>query len=304
MNKKYIKFLSVWLFFIVFCTQAIAGASTPCGANETNCWVCGDDCTARLDSNGKMTVYGSGNMYNYGYHDSSAEERKLYGASFVSHAPWQDRWEQIKSVEISGVTTVGQASFLGFKNLKSVNIGDSVTSIGIWPFEDCNLVNVYIPPTVETIGTFAFNMNDNLEHVFLPQNTKLVGTHTNEEMSIIGRYKQEGDSIYLYDRNGNVKGIFASQSDLKDAILENGQARIEYGEDNSFTVYNKNGEITGKWDSHGDVIARYVKGSDGSVSIYDKFGKLVGIQGKRILSVDEASALVKNNKNTFTLKYR
>ena len=38
--------------------------------------------------------------------------------------------------------------------------------------------------------------------------------------------------------------------------------------------------------------------------IYDANGKLIGLQGKRILTVDEAMALVKDNKNTFKIKYR
>ena len=37
---------------------------------------------------------------------------------------------------------------------------------------------------------------------------------------------------------------------------------------------------------------------------YDANGKLIGLKGKRIFTIDEATALVQNNKNTFTLKYR
>ena len=302
MKRKCIKFLSGWLFSIVFFPQAFAGVATPCGTNEANCWPCGDDCTARLDSGGKLSIYGSGEMRSYSNDNPTGYEVTTYGlGGWITSAPWRAKVGEITSVDVQGVTNVSTYAFLGMKNITSVNIGDSVISIGTSTFFDCGISDIYLPPSVTSVGLWGIS-NPNLTRV-----VSSIGTMTNQN-GVPGnayyKYEQEGDLIYLYDRNGNVKGIFASQSDLKDAILENGQARIEYGEDNSFTVYNKNGEIIGKWDSHGDVIARYVKGSDGSTSIYDKFGKLIGLQGKRILTVDEATALVKDNKNTFKLKYR
>ena len=67
---------------------------------------------------------------------------------------------------------------------------------------------------------------------------------------------------------------------------------------------DKNGKMMATYSQSGVLMAQYNYGADGSVSIYDANGKLIGLQGKRILTVEEATALVKNNKNTFKLKYR
>ena len=116
----------------------------------------------------------------------------------------------------------------------------------------------------------------------------------------------------------NQNNIHADYYEERD---ENGNLTLQY-HDNGYYKYDTEGNITERWnldgteqyDSKGNVIGKYdekgnmlksfVYGDDGSVSIYDASGKLIGLQGKRILTVDEASALVKDNKNTFTLKYR
>ncbi len=73
---------------------------------------------------------------------------------------------------------------------------------------------------------------------------------------------------------------------------------------NNTEQYDRKGHVIATYDGKGNLLQSFVYGADNSVSIYDKSGKLIGLQGKRILSVDEATALVKDNKNTFKLRYR
>ena len=68
--------------------------------------------------------------------------------------------------------------------------------------------------------------------------------------------------------------------------------------------YDGKGNLIAQYDKNGNLLKSFVYGADKSVAIYGSDGKLIGIQGKRILTVDEATALVKDNKNTFKLKYR
>ena len=78
---------------------------------------CGDNLTWNLDSAGRLSISGTGNMWDYYWDDP---------------APW--------GTEIISVT-----------------IGNSVTSIGDWAFENCTgLTSVTIPNSVTSIGWCAF----------------------------------------------------------------------------------------------------------------------------------------------------
>ncbi len=102
-----------------------------------------------------------------------------------------------------------------------------------------------------------------------------------ENGKVVIEYYDTG--YYKYDADGN--------------IIEN------WNFDNT-ERYDEKGNIIGKYDGKGNMLQSFVYGTDGSIAIYDANGKLIGLQGKRILTVEEASVLVKDNKNTFKLKYR
>lgn len=87
---------------------------------------------------------------------------------------------------------------------------------------------------------------------------------------------------------------------------ENGHLLEQWGVDGVKNyVYDESGHLV-TYSQNGELVNSYTYGNDGSISIYDEHGKLIGIQDKRILTVDEATALVlgKGNKNTFSIKYR
>ncbi len=90
---------------------------------------CGANLRWKLDSNGAMTIFGTGEITDYGY-----------GA-----APWYDRRESITSVMISeGVTNIGDYAFNGCSGLTSLMIPESMTSIGGRAFNGCsNLTDIY-----------------------------------------------------------------------------------------------------------------------------------------------------------------
>ena len=102
----------------------------------------GDNITYTLDSEGNLTISGTGETYNYNYEAPSPLK--------------QD--ERIKSVIIKGdVTSIGDDAFYGCTSLESIKIPDSVTSIGRGAFMDCaNLSSVIIPDSVTNIGSGAF----------------------------------------------------------------------------------------------------------------------------------------------------
>ena len=56
-----------------------------------------------------------------------------------------------------GVETIGYDAFEYCENLSIVTIPESVTYIGSWAFNGCNLTNITIPESVTEIGYAAFD---------------------------------------------------------------------------------------------------------------------------------------------------
>lgn len=112
---------------------------------------CGDNLTYTLDSNGVLTISGTGDMQN-------------------SSFGWDK--DLIKSVVINdGVTIIGDEAFRDCTGLISATIGDSVTSIGRYAFFNCkSLTSVSIPDSVMSIGKYAFCNCTGLTDITIPNN--------------------------------------------------------------------------------------------------------------------------------------
>ena len=103
---------------------------------------CGENVTWTLDSDGMLTISGTGEMTDFD------------GGS----SPF-DKNESVKKVIINaGVTSIGAYAFSYYKELTSVTIPDSVTSIGNEAFTHCTgLKSIMIPNSITSIGDSAFN---------------------------------------------------------------------------------------------------------------------------------------------------
>ncbi len=108
---------------------------------------CGDDVRYEFNQlTGTLTISGSGAMYNYAYGTTP--------------------WDPYKG------------------SIRSVVIGDSVTSIGAYAFSDCtSLVIVTIPDSIRSIGDFAFEGNTSLDSITLPDTIESLGNSAFESCS-------------------------------------------------------------------------------------------------------------------------
>ena len=96
---------------------------------------CGSNLTWELDSDGTLTISGTGEMLDY--------YQEAWG---YWNTPWSGNCSDVKRIIIEkGVTGIGSAAFQNCDNLWSVTIPNSVTSVGDYAFYNCeNLKEVHI----------------------------------------------------------------------------------------------------------------------------------------------------------------
>ena len=239
------------------------------GINTGNCiaasGTCGNDCRYTINEQGHLNIEGTGTINN-----------ALNGN------------RDFTSINIEpGITGI---SSLAFNNTLLDPSTGGPLGVNMYYAKHNELMNVVIP---ETVTSLPYNWGGWYSG-YIP--VYCTGAQISNEIcngKDVMRYEKENDDYIVYNKDGTICGIYGDYS----SILDNKLVAEHY-------VRDENGNITGKYDSMRNLLSSYIYDQDGSVSIYDKNGKLVGVQGKRILTVDEATALANGDKNTFTIRYR
>ena len=121
---------------------------------------CGDNVTYTLDSNGLLTISGSGDMFKFGIGDS----------------PFWNNSDIKKVVIDEGVTNIGYEAFRACSNLASIKVSNSVTSIGDYAFCECSrLTSIEISNSVTSIGDYAFGECSYLTSIEIPNSVTSIG---------------------------------------------------------------------------------------------------------------------------------
>jgi len=122
---------------------------------------CGENVTWTLDSEGTLTISGTGEMVDYSF----------------KTAPWYSHREQIKAIHIEeGVTSIGKTAFYRCSNAELVTIPNSVTTVGYAAFYECSsLTCVTIPNGVTSIALRTFYYCSSLESVTIPDSVTNIG---------------------------------------------------------------------------------------------------------------------------------
>lgn len=136
--------------FVFDVPEMVASASVVASGT---CGATGSNLTWSLDSNGTLTVSGTGKMADYG--------------SFTA-SPWKTYKDQITSVIISeGVTSIGKYAFWQNDKISSLLILEGVTLIDECSFQYCYaLETVTFPATLTEIESQAFHCCNALKNVY------------------------------------------------------------------------------------------------------------------------------------------
>lgn len=172
--------------------------------------ICGADLTWEIDDNGTLIVSGTGEMYDYGFHE--------YRALWSRHA------DSIKNVVIeAGVTSIGKDAFVYCDNITSVTIPASVTSIGEGAFRLCNkLSTVNYGGTANKWNAISIgNDNENLTGANINY-AGITWTYNNGTLTISGT----GD---VDDYNNSSAPWYDHRYDTTKIVISNGVTGIGEG---------------------------------------------------------------------------
>lgn len=158
----------------------------------------GSNITWSFDTDtGLLKFEGTGKMANYGP-----------DGAFPS--PWYDKYEsQIRSVEIGeGITSIGSCAFYKCIYLSSAVIPEGVTTLGDSAFSACrSLKEIYIPSTVEKIGTRTFSWFVGLEKITVSENNPVFHSDGNCIIETATKTLLTGCNTSVIPTDGSVTAI-------------------------------------------------------------------------------------------------
>ena len=192
---------------------------------------CGPNATWSYDSNGKLTISGTGE---------------------IEGSPWRpDHYDDIKTVVIkNGITNISESAFRNCFHLQSISIPNSVTRIGETAFECCKLLSsVSFPSSVKSIGTSAFSECESLSSVTISKNLTNFGNAVFNKCSNIKTISFDGGII-----NIDLSSLFVNCFGITAVNVPSGN-----------TIYaSQNGVV---FDKAMTTLLFYPRGKNGSYSI-------------------------------------
>lgn len=173
------KIISLLICFIIICSTFSLNVNASILSNGS----CGNNLTWELDTDGELTICGSGDMYNFdnggGWYVFSPlikeiilPEELTYIGNYVFYG-----CEKIEEVQIpDAVTEIGYSAFKNCTSLASISLPSEVKIIGSSAFEGCtNLVSIKLPDYLQNIYHFTFAMCKNLKEIEISDGVKDIG---------------------------------------------------------------------------------------------------------------------------------
>ena len=133
-----------------------------------------------------------------------------YGPDGAFPSPWYFNYtNNIRSVEIGeGITSIGSCAFYRCVNLASAVIPEGVTTLGDSAFSACrSLKEIYIPSTVEKIGTRTFSWFVGLEKITVSENNPVFHSDGNCIIETATKTLLTGCNTSVIPTDGSVTAI-------------------------------------------------------------------------------------------------
>lgn len=191
---------------------------------------CGDNLKWVLDTNGTLTISGTGEMSEYAFqtsqHQFTAEENEQYMQELENHKfPWFEKNspELITNIIIEdGVESISDMAFYG-TSIKSISLPNSVKKIGKSSIANCaKLEKITLSDNITEIPTGAFNSDYKLTSIELP--TKLTSIGASAFLNC-----ESLESINIPDTVTEIGDRAFTNSGLKKLIIPKGVTVIHSG---------------------------------------------------------------------------
>ena len=183
-----------------------------------NCGAQGDNVRWMLDSEGTLTIIGTGAMADYTV--------SWNGRSYSNDSPFFSYLSKIKTINVKkGVVSVGNYAFCGGKSyssapyyenksIQSITLSDTVVSIGDGAFIRLgSLTDVILPEKVDKIGDQAFMSCIEVKHITFPKEIDYIG---DEAFAYCSKIE---DEINLPDIKHIGASAFFESSGIKNVTL-------------------------------------------------------------------------------------
>ena len=229
---------------------------------------CGENLTWTLDSNGTLTISGTGAMYNYD-----------------EDAPWMGYCDRITALVVNeGVTSIGNYAFYNCSKLENASIADSVASFGARAFYGCSsLKEIQIPEKETAIGAYTFAYSG-LTSVVIPDSVGKIYNSAftdcrNLREVVIGKNMSEfGETVFAFCNSLNsVRFTGSAPHSGVNNVFAFSPATLYYPQGNETWTEEKRNCITydGNWVPY-DLCGNNHIYSDGSCTICGKIGGQCG----------------------------
>ena len=142
---------------------------------------CGPDAKFTIDSNGKMTITGTGAANTnanipFEYKNSLIKEVEVKeGITSISNVC--DTIRELTKVTLpTGLTEIGDKAFNVCVKLESISIPETVTKLGESAFQSCLMVTEFeLPSALTEISKSAFRSCSSLTEIVIPENVTTIG---------------------------------------------------------------------------------------------------------------------------------
>ena len=132
---------------------------------------CGENAYYHLnEDNTKLTIYGIGNMTDYGRYEKNAAGEGIGLDGYLTKAPWGTFWNVMKEVKIGyGIIYLGTYTFQSCTTIESIQLPETLLRIGESAIDrTINLKELELPPNLREIGQWGIHRCDSLEKIIIP----------------------------------------------------------------------------------------------------------------------------------------